>query len=75
MDGNWTIVIIATESVVQKLKEKLGGIYITQSGKHINKNIAQYADETILFLSNFNDVSLAIETLNKYESVAGQKLI
>ena len=66
--------IIATESLAQRLKEKLGGIKITRSGKHINIKIAQYADDTILFLSNFKDVLLAIELLNKYVSVAGLKL-
>ena len=66
--------IFATESLAQKLKEKLGGIKITRSGNHINIKIAQYADDTILFLSNFKDVLSAIELLNKYESVAGLKL-
>ena len=66
--------IIATKSLAQKLKEKLGGIKITRSGKHINIRIAQYADDTILFLSHFKDVLSAIELLNKYESVAGLKL-
>ena len=68
------IFIIATESLAQKLKEKLGGIKITRSGKHINIQIARYADDTILFLSNFKDVLLAIELLYKYESVARLKV-
>ena len=57
--------IIDTESLAQKLKEKLGGKKITRSGKHINIKIDQYADETILFLNNFKDVLLAIEISNK----------
>ena len=66
--------IIATESLAQKLKEKLGGIKITRSGKLIKIKSVQYADDTILFLSNFENVLLANELLNRYESVARLKL-
>ena len=36
--------------------------------------MAQYADDTILFLSNFKDALLAIKILNNYEFVAVLKV-
>ena len=62
--------IIATDVLAQHIKQEPLGVSIFMNGKMKRIKLAQYADDTILFLRNTNEVLLATELLKEFKSVA-----
>ena len=69
--------IMATNVLAQhtsSTKQELRGLSISMNGKMKRSKLAQYADDTILFLRNTDDVLLVTKILNEFKSVAGLTL-
>ena len=66
--------IIATNVLAQHIEQELLGVSIFMNGKMKRIKLAQYADDTILFLRNTNEVLLVTELVKEFKSVAGLSL-
>ena len=66
--------IIATDVLAEHIKQELRGLSISMNGEMKRIKLAQYADDTILFLRNTDQVSLVTKLLKEFKSVAGLTL-
>ena len=66
--------IIATDVLAEHIKQELRGLSISMNGKMKRIKLAQYADDTILFLRNTDEVLLVTKLLKEFKSVAGLNL-
>ena len=66
--------IIATDVLVEHIKQELLGLSIYMNGNMKGIKSAQYADDTILFLRNTDEVLLVTKLLKEFTSVAGLTL-
>ena len=68
------LLIIATDVLAEHIKQELRGLSISMNGKMKQNKLAQYADDTILFLRNTDEVLLVTKLLKEFKSVAGLNL-
>ena len=66
--------IIARDVLAEHIKQELRGLSISMNGKMKRIKLAQYADDTILFLRNTDEVLLVTKLLKEFKSVAGLTL-
>ena len=66
--------IIATDVLAEHIKQELRGLSISMNGKMKRIKLAQYADDTILFLCNTDEVLLVTKLIKEFKSVAGLTL-